>query len=305
MASDRPDPLYGAAEIGAWMRDGEAEFYDARTPRDALLAAESEADLEADRSPAMDGAMAYLFSAGPHPARVMQRLYLLVRELEPELLRTLPTGEVERLVSPLRIAHEWRVAALLRGTRVSRRPVFRHEEVINVTLRAANVRLRSHRRLKPVELADLLGERHHEGLAEQEERLAAIVACLRFFFFEGPAPEATTVRVFVIAKAQFPTLILDMGVRQLGALFGVTGAAWSERIKQKFNRFLDARNVQGVKARFQKSDSACEAYAVAQRGNRNRRGGGASIRDHTRGKGGEAGPACAPVNFPNQQRKKP
>jgi len=78
-----------------------------------------------------------------------------------------------------------------------------------------------------------------------------------------------------MAKANYSSLIFDMTVRQLGAMFGVKGATWCERIKQKYNRFLADRGAAGVKARFQKSDTACAHYAEAQRGNQNRLGGAA------------------------------
>lgn len=268
------DALLNAQEIGAWMREqGEADFYDARTPLTTLLDREGR-DVEQDRSEAQLVVMAYLFAAGPHPANVLAHLYRLAEELDPDLLRLLPSAERRQLVSPLQGAHLGRVTLMLRGTKVAKRPAWRHDVVILETLRAAHQRVRAAKGGgAPVFLRALLRPRPGEALADHEARLVAMEGVLRFFFFDGPAPEDTIVRVYAIAKAQYPQHILNMTVRQLGALFGVTGAAWSWRIKQKYNRFLASRGAAGVKARFQKSDAACAKYAAAQQGNRNRAGG--------------------------------
>lgn len=260
-----------AVEIGAAARAGGAEFYTTRTPATMLMEAES-GEPENGRGLAVRLVMAYLFGESPHPAMVMQRLYLLVREVNQELLATMPFPELARLISPLREGHEYRVAACLRGTRAARRRVATHERIIAHTLAAAHHR-HVQAAVKALEIEDLLQHRDGELLADYEERMAAMEAGLRFFFFDGPQAERTILRVFALAKANYPTLILNLTVRQLGALFGVTGAAWSERVKQKFNRFLESRGALGVKAAFQKSDAACEAYARAQLGNHNRRAG--------------------------------
>lgn len=261
-----------AVTIGAAMRDGAPEFYTTATPATQLMEAEG-GEAESDRSLAVRLVMAYLFGATPHPAMVMQRLYLLTREVDESLLATLPFPELARLISPLREGHEYRVAACLRGTRAARRRAAVHERIISHTLAAAYHRHGGGQGPVRVEIEDLLRHRENELLADYEARLEAMAAGLRFFYYEGPQAERTILRVYALAKASYPALILHMTVRQLGSLFGVTGAAWSERVKQKFNRFLESRGATGVKAAFQKSDAACEAYARAQLGNHNRRSG--------------------------------
>lgn len=270
-----------AVTIHAAMRQGAAEFYDTNTPRDALMAAEEGAE-EVDRSDTMTAVMAYLFADTPHPAVVVLRLYLLVRAAQPGLLRTLPVHYVQQLLSMQNGSHEWRVSAIIRGTRIERRPAVRHDVVINQTLAAAHHRWRARPRreivgasetLAAISLQSLLRCRSDEPLADYAARMDGMKNVLTFFFYDSPQPEHTIARVYAMAKAYYSQFIHDMTVRQLGTIFGVEGATWSERIKQKVTRFLEDRGAAGAMARFQKSPEACQSYARAQRGNNNRRGG--------------------------------
>jgi hypothetical protein len=280
--SGSADPLHEATEIGAWMRQGEAEFYDTATPLSALLNKDVQAT-DSSRSDALTEVMAYLFAGTPHPATVMHRLYRLTYETEPTLLRTLPALELRGLLVPVERKggaltgwneHLWRCAVLLRGTRLERRAAAQHDKIIERILTAAHHRNRAALgRTEDVALEDVLKTLPDEELEAYESRMAAIGAVLGFFFLDGAQPELTILRVFAMAKAHHSHLIFDMTVRQLGDVFGVEGATWSERIKQKVNRFLEDRGASGVKARFQKSDEACGTYARAQRGNHNRRSG--------------------------------
>ena len=260
--------------ISAAIRSGVAEFVDPSSPLTVLLAHELRA-APADRGSALAGVMVYLLTDPPHPAAVMQRLYLLARALEPGLVRTLPLGAMQWLVMPSPLAHLRRVSALLAGTRATSRPAVRQDAIIEHTLAVAHQRLRAHQHFRAVSLQQLRAARKGESQEDFQARKTCEIAVLRFFFYDGPSPEQTVLRVFVMAKANYSSLIFDMTVRQLGAMFGVKGATWCERIKQKYNRFLADRGAAGVKARFQKSDTACAHYAEAQRGNQNRLGGAA------------------------------
>ncbi|HVT74555.1 MAG TPA: hypothetical protein VHD61_15585 [Lacunisphaera sp.] len=265
-----------AVSIRAAIKQGSAEFYDDATPLDALIAAEESDDEQDGDGGAIPAVMTYLFSESPHPANVVLRTYQLAEEIAPYLLRTLPTVELQQLTAES--AHEWRIKAILRGTAIARRPAWRHDVVINDTLAAAFHKWRAHphraagQPSHPIKLAALLRVRRGETAAAYRTRIRAMEALLQFFFFDGSEPENTSVRVFCLAKFSYSNLLHDLTVRQLGTIFGVKGATWSERIKQKVNRFLADRGAVGVMARFQKSAEACEAYARSQLGNRNRRG---------------------------------
>lgn len=264
-----------AVRFGVALQRGEITAYHTQTPATLLEEEESGGAVNPDtaRSLLLRTVMAYLFAHGPHPALVINRLYVLTREVAPQLLRALPAAELCWLLADLDEAHDWRLRACLRGTRVSRRAARRHEVVVQATLSDAHHRHVREDLAVTVEMDDVLNLAEHEMVTDYVSRMRLLAAGLEFFFYEGPQPERTVVRVYALAKAQFPALILHMNVRQLGALFGVTGAAWSERIKRKFNHFLDSRGAFGVRAPFQKSASACASFARAQRGNHNRRNG--------------------------------
>lgn len=265
--------------VHAAMRRGEPEMFTTSTPLTSLLDREDGPDAP-DRSSPIADVMGYLFAGTPHPAHVLHRLYVLTAEVAPDLLRTLPRADLKSLLAPattsngaLTPAHYFRVAVVLRGTRLERRPPLVQDRQIHHTLTVAYHRQRAKTRTPAMSLDRFLRVRFGERMADYRVRLGAMGAVLRFFFYDGPDPKQTIIRVFALAKSYHSELIHDMSVRQLGVLFGVEGATWSERIKSKLNRFLEARGAAGVMARFQKSPEACEAYSRAQQGNRNRRGG--------------------------------
>jgi hypothetical protein len=269
-----------AVSVHATMRRGEPEMFTSDTPLTALLDREDGGETS-DRSSPIADVMGYLFAGTPHPAHVLHRLYLLTAELEPAMLRTLPRLELQILLAPAMNravgvpsgSHFARVKMILNGTRLERRPADVQDRMIQHTLTVAYHRQRAKSRTPAMSLDRFLRVRTGERMADYRARMTAMGAVLRFFFFDGPAPKQTIIRVFALAKSYHSELIHDMSVRQLGALFGVEGATWSERIKNKLNKFLEDRGAAGVMARFQKSPEACEAYARAQQGNRNRRGG--------------------------------
>lgn len=268
-----------AVAVHARTRQGEAEFFTTATPLTALLETEDDPET-ADRSSPIADVMGYLFAGTPHPAHVLHRLYVLTAEVEPALLRTLARADLQALLAAATNRegqttpeHLIRVGMVLRGTRLERRPAKVQDQMIQSTLAVAYHRQRAKTRIPAMSLERFLRVRPGERMAEYRQRLTAMGAVLRFFFYDGPEPKQTIIRVFALAKSYHSELIHDMSVRQLGALFGVEGATWSERIKNKLNRFLEARGATGVMSRFQKSPEACAAYSRAQQGNRNRRGG--------------------------------
>lgn len=147
-----------------------------------------------------------------------------------------------------------------------------HARRINSVLaRLAAVRGYVHEATAPrTPLDELLAA--EEGEVEQEERSEVLVAMLCFLAADGPHPGAIVRRFYALAKALRPELIGHMSVEEIGLMMGETPAAVSWRIKRIFSDYQRERGVKGFKAVFQKSDSAREAYARAQRGNNNRRG---------------------------------
>jgi len=63
-----------------------------------------------------------------------------------------------------------------------------------------------------------------------------------------------------------------MSGAELADMLGETRAAWSARNKRIFTGYLKARGSKAAKGALQKSDSASAKYALAARGNTNRRG---------------------------------
>ena len=114
-----------------------------------------------------------------------------------------------------------------------------------------------------------------EGIApdEWEVRVEAFRQVLRFIFAEGPHPGKTTRRVYCLAKAFDPALILDMSVRDLGKLFGESHGAWSWRVKQVVNEFVEKKTGQKIHLSYSKKEGSSAAYSAAQKGNTNRRTG--------------------------------
>jgi hypothetical protein len=254
---------------------GQADGVDLHDPARAMMEREESAD--ASPAPAQSEvialAMAYLFGAQPHPERVTLRLYRLTTVVHPELLQALPYAERAMLIADDEAARDERVVALLRGTRISRRRADTHQRAISEVLTVAWDR---QHRLELVEqvpesaLTDYQAANPGELLSHFEARQAAVRGLLEFFFLDGPQPERAVKRVFMLAKAYFPKLVLRMSLHLLAKLFGQVRATWSWRGKKKLNGFLAARGQAAVKAPYQKSAAVCAKYALAATGNRNR-----------------------------------
>lgn len=267
-----------AVSISAAMRRGEPVFIDSADPLSILMAQE-EAALQPpapDRSDIASLLMGHLFGEGPHPERVTLRIYRLTGTLAPEMLRSLPSPERILLEADDDLARDERVRLLLRGTRIARRRPEAHQRAIRELMAAAWSRQKNLALAGEVPAAAIIGygagvlADRLETLAEFQVRQEAIVALLQFFFQDGPQPERVAKRVFMVAKAYFPPLVLRMSLQQLAEMFGQVRATWSWRGKKKLNGFLSARGALAVKAPYQKSDAVCVKYAAAAVGNRNR-----------------------------------
>ena len=252
---------------------GQADGVDDFDPARAMMAQEENSEPPPAQSEVISLAMAYLFGAQPHPERVTLRLYRLTAVVAPELLLPLSYAERAVLVADDEPAREERLWALLRGTRIRHRRPETHQRVISGILTVAWDRQRRLEMVAEVPesaLTDYWAANPGELLSQFEARQAAVRGLLEFFFLDGAQPERAVKRVFMLAKAYFPHLVLRMSLHLLAQLFGQVRATWSWRGKKKLNGFLAARGQVAVKAPYQKSAAVCAKYAAAATGNRNR-----------------------------------
>lgn len=271
-----------AAETGALWRPDGIEVFERASPVTLALAADGIP--EVDRAEAFVDALGYFFGGerGAHPADVALRIYDLAFELMPKMVGALvPPAVLPAVRGRMPAAHRWRVLAMIEGTRVAHRTADAHEEIIAATLRLAVARRADGGgdfRVMPIHrMHELLRLRENEELVEFEARLHALRGLLGFLFGDGGLPGDVTRRVYCLAKWRPSTsaLLHDMTLHQLGLLFGEVRATWSWRVKNVINRMLEWRGAKGTQSGFQKSETACEAYAEAAAGNCNRRGGAA------------------------------
>lgn len=147
------------------------------------------------------------------------------------------------------------------------------ESVIDETLRKVWSREQAHGR-EPVftrtPLDELLALEGGEEVEEHSIRLDAFRRLLDYYFADGPHPGVVIRRVFAIAKALRPSLVLNMSLEEIGLMLGETKAAGSWRIKQLVNRPVAARSGHGTQLPWQKSAKACANYAASSSGNSNR-----------------------------------
>lgn len=254
-------------ETGAVWQGDCAEVFDVMTPAQVMIAAELGGGDDV-RDEIFADAMAYFFTESAHPAHVLRRTIDLAFELDVGLLRDLSGSQVSAMRSRLPEAHAERVRTVLAGTRCAGRAVREHELLVDSTLRLAVAkRADSCESTHAIELPDLL--QPVDGL-----RLRGLRGLLGFAFYAGGEPGVVVRRVFALAKWRPITsaLIHDMTLHELGLIFGEVRATWSWRVKQVVNRFLALHRMNGGRAGYQRSDAACESYAEAARGNRNRIG---------------------------------
>jgi hypothetical protein len=115
-----------------------------------------------------------------------------------------------------------------------------------------------------------------EGIKEevgQEVFTEYVALIMNLFFADGAHPAKVLRRVYAYAKKYRPELIHNMSVRDLGLLFGESGAAVSYRIKMIFDEPQARAGGKAYKAPWQKTAAACRSFSEAQKGNQNRRGG--------------------------------
>lgn len=108
---------------------------------------------------------------------------------------------------------------------------------------------------------------------ELPEHYDAGVAMLRRFlgwvFERGPDPAASLQRLFVVARALAPDLILNMSGEEVSVIFGQGRAAESARVVM-LNKKLEAAGFKHSTFRHQKSVTSRGKMARSARGNKNR-----------------------------------
>lgn len=124
----------------------------------------------------------------------------------------------------------------------------------------------------PVTIAELFEQAPGDGEEEMQIKAETAMRLLHFCFQDGPHPGCTMRLLYLLAQRVSPELVLNMSGAELADIFGETRAAWSARMKRMFTGYLKARGAKGAKGRMQKSDTAVAKYALAARGNTNRRG---------------------------------
>lgn len=112
--------------------------------------------------------------------------------------------------------------------------------------------------------------RAEEG--DQDIHDEALTKVLLYFYADGPHPGCVLRRVFAVAKAIRPDLLLNMTDAEIGQMFDETRAAQSWRRDKIFSNYQKERGVKGFKSPSQKSEGSRDAFSDAQRGNTNRRG---------------------------------
>lgn len=253
---------------------------DFRDPRAAAMAAE-----EADGGDAMlcmlEAArdwLGWIFEAGPHPLAAMRRLVACTSVHAPWLLQGMPAGDA-RALSPLASESQ----GLRRVCRATPRQV--HE-----ALAAAHRRLARGEWAAPAagEVSSLEMKLVVESaIAGDEALLRGKAMGLWLARLWDCAPDARRWRpslrnalkaLYVDARALAPELILNMSGEEIAALFRQGRGAESARVKQRVNVRLLRAGFRRTTLRFQKSETACRAYAARAKGNRNRSAGSASSR---------------------------
>lgn len=109
--------------------------------------------------------------------------------------------------------------------------------------------------------------------ANWEQRVKGMRGMMSYCFADGPHPLQVLQRVYAVAKAVYPDLVLGMSCEQLAVLCGDDGRATvSARIKRLYNEPVRKAGMNGSQLPWQKSDSATHTYAEKAKGNQNRKG---------------------------------
>lgn len=154
------------------------------------------------------------------------------------------------------------------------------EHLENVRAMLAEVYDRSGRNSNGVEnhtpLDDLLRAEEGELPEHYDAGVVMLNRFLGWVFERGPDPAAALQRLFVVARALAPALILNMSGDEVGVIFGQGRAAESARIVL-LNKKLKSAGFKHTTFRPQKSVTARAKMSKAQRGNRNRKGHRATV----------------------------
>ncbi|MDQ8206198.1 hypothetical protein QEH52_01660 [Coraliomargarita sp. SDUM461003] len=120
---------------------------------------------------------------------------------------------------------------------------------------------------------EMIRREEAESREEWAIREEAFRQLMGFIFKEGPHPAKAVRRLYCLAKAFTPELILNMGVRDLGKIFGESHGCVQWRLKQVVHGFVEAQSGKKIHLPYQKSEAASAKYSEAQKGNKNRRNG--------------------------------
>lgn len=98
-------------------------------------------------------------------------------------------------------------------------------------------------------------------------------AFLNILFDAGPHPERVMKRLYALVWAVDREKVVNLSQTGLALLFKETRAASSARIGLLYTEFLKSKGYRGTKVPGQKSESACQNFALRAQGNTSRRKG--------------------------------
>jgi len=223
------------------LTSGCASHHRAMQPDEVAMMNEEGGDEgEADeiREEIFSGVCSYTLAAGFHPARVRDRMEVLMRRFAPEICAKMASWNV------------W----------------WDDAEVERISLKLAD------KVEKPciASLFSLSGKIREE--LDQRFVYASFNQLCRFWVEDGFDWKRAMSAHFVIIKSLRPELIGQMSLDDMAVLCGDKGKATvSARVKRIFSRRLENMGMRGTHAHFQKSPAAVEKYRAAQMGNSNRR----------------------------------
>lgn len=195
------------------------------------------------RNEVLAGFIEYSFCDGPSPDLVRRRIAGFIESFSPET--------TDRIKGPKTWVLPNKVHAVLR------KPAYR------------------------AKLAALQDARHEGNLSAWWRELEAeidtecvkstIVAIIEFICRQGHNWKAIVASAYIIAKSYHPHLLAGMSLDDIATLSGDSGRATpSHRAKRLVTRTLEEGGCKATAVPFQKSATACQSYAAAQKGNHNR-----------------------------------
>lgn len=151
-------------------------------------------------------------------------------------------------------------------------PVEVHEARINGVL-AKCYRKEVARGREPIYHATPLDDLLRAEEGDEDEREKMLGQVLDYLYGDGAHPGAVLRRVYGLAKAVRPHLIMNMSLHEMGLMFGETRAAACARILRIFNGYLKKSDGHEITLPWQKSAEAKAKFSAKQKGNSNRRHG--------------------------------